>query len=258
MRIFSMAFDEGSCFFKFKRCLFEFKGRKFMLYPGNDDYYMSIDTVVKDEIDMDKAFQDIHEFLYLYGWKNHFSFQFLDACSMGPANDSMLVKREAPFFRIPRKMRSTANLVLMESVNCSQEVKNMLSLYNDAMHSDNIFFRFLCLYKVIDLHFKGSTDKIKKWINANFKICGIEIQSIKYYNSNIDGDLEKYLRDCLRNAIAHSHLTDVRKIGMLSYKPDDYGKTREGCYILEKLVQHLISSLMEKQHSQIVNVMLEE
>lgn len=42
MRLFSMAFDEGECSFKFKRCLFEYNGRKYMLYPGNVKYHMSI------------------------------------------------------------------------------------------------------------------------------------------------------------------------------------------------------------------------
>lgn len=260
MRLFSMVFDEGECSFKFKRCLFEYKSRKFMLYPGDERYYMTVDTIIRDKDDKERAFQDIHEFLYLFGWKNNFVFQFLDAGSMSPADEKLLLERTVPFMRIPRKMYSYTELIWHVSERCSSDVKLMMSLYNDAISSSNVFFRFLNLYKVLDFHFKSNNNRIKNWIESQTNLIIEDIGKMEYYKPDVNGKLGSYLRTCLRNAIAHSYLknTTADKNGLVAYKHNDFVKTAEAAYILEKLVYHLINSLVINDDSQVVHVLLEE
>ena len=255
-RILSMAFNEGSCVFKFYRCLFEYKGQEFMLYAGNEKEYMSIDTVVSNAKEEDKAFELIHEFLYLFGWKNNASFHFLDASMQYPGNRELLLKRKIPLLRYPRRMYQITELLFISALHNSNELKKALALYNDADNQD-LYHRFICLYKILDIPIAGKTRNPEEWINdnkSNIKIPSNSTMIDKTFHE-IE-NLGAYLRDECRNALAHIHRKEPSKSIILSFRFADFKRISIANTILEYFVIYFIENELggKQMEEQIVNV----
>ncbi|MDO5331470.1 MAG: hypothetical protein Q4E99_02215, partial [Bacillota bacterium] len=143
---------------------------------------------------------------------------------------------------------------------CPAMIKSMLSLYNDAIHTDNVFFRFLCLYKIFDVFFCGDNNSIKTWMNDNLKLVCDKSDYIERKVRNLNqNNIGYYLYKNFRNAIAHAHLGKIKagKLGLMSYNPEDFGKAFEACEILKALVECLIEKELDRFDREGINVIKE-
>ena len=257
MMIMSYGFDSDSCRFDFKRCLFEFKGREFMLYSGDMRNCDSFDTVVQDDADADKAFELIHEFLYLFGWTNGCAFHFVGASGFGPGNRDVMLKRTAPVFRCPRGFwYNRTNMLIMADPNCSEDFIKAMSLYNDALYCNDNFYRFLCLYKILDLPVNGQTRNPVDWIDSNLQCYTPNVHTQKWIPHN--KDLSSFLQDECRNAISHIHRKDPNKSSVISYSAKDYEKISLACSIIMPFVRWLVEKEIGVPQSKAVNVIFQD
>jgi hypothetical protein len=207
---------------KFQRCLFEYKGREYMLYPGDSEYHMSIDTIISDEREEEIVFESIHEFLYLFGWDNHYCFHYLGSCTLGLGNKNTLLERKIPLYKVPRRMRCQASFDYITDPNVSEDFKKAISLYNDAKYTNDIYHSFLCLYKIIDLPVKGKTREPGQWINLNVDLV-IDVNNKELFDFvKTKTDFGGFIRDECRNAIEHIHRNRPGKSSILPFKASDY------------------------------------
>lgn len=254
MMLVSMAFDEGDCVLEFRRCLFEYNGREFMLYPGNNKRYMSIDTVVLNEQDDDIAFEQIHEFLYLFGWENQCHFHFLNSSAMSGDRD-LLLRRQEPLMNIPRRMYNITRFLIMSDPNTSDDFKKAIALYNDARHTQDVFYRFFCLYKILDLPVSGKTRNPEKWINDNIdKVTSVDHSRVASF-INDHSNFGEFMRDECRNALAHIHRADPNKKSILPYKSSDYMRIVYGNAVLQDLALYFIKNEIGEPTSTAINIM---
>ena len=224
-----------------------------MLYPGTDKRYMSIDTVVLNDEDEDCAFEQIHEFLYLFGWANQCCFHFLNSSAMS-GNQDLLLKRQAPLMNIPRRMFNITQFLFMSNPNASDEFKKAIALYNDAKHTQDVFYRFFCLYKILDLPVSGKTRNPETWINDNIdKISSTENSRVAAFIKN-HSNLGEFMRDECRNALAHIHRKDPRKTAILPFRASDYMRIIYGNAVLLDLVLLFIKNEIGEPTSETINV----
>lgn len=258
LKIMSFGFDANDCRFEFKRCLFEYKGREFMLYPGDSHYCHSFDTLVKGEEDTDQAFEILHEFLYLFGWANQCAFHFVGGSGVGPANRELLLKRTGPCYRHPRAFwTNIVSMFTMADPNTSEDFKKAISLYNDAKYTNDIFYRFLCLFKIIDLPVKGIkrnpaiwlADRQDRYVNSHKSVTKFLDQ---YPN------IGKFLQDECRNAIMHVHRNQPSLSSVLTYSSEDYEKIMVACDMMLFFAHVFIEEEIGLPSRTAVNVILEE
>lgn len=251
MSILSMAYDTN-CIFSFKRCVFEYKNRLFVIYCASDNYHMSIDTYFDGtNRDRNRVFETIHEFLYLYGWHNNCYFYYLGSASMSGTKD-LLLKRNTPLYR--EKMRYI-DLQLFYNIldsNCSNVIKNAISLYNDGLHSNDDAYAFLCYYKVIDLFNDGNSSSTVDWINNNIDNIESNWTLCNEFIKNTD-NIGKWLKNTCRNRIAHILLYD-KKEGILSYKSDDLDSLIIGQHIMKLLAELIIKQNMSSIKLEKINI----
>jgi hypothetical protein len=214
---------------------------------------MSIDTVVLDEKDDDLAFEQIHEFLYLFGWENQSYFHFLNSSAMSGGRD-LLLRRQEPLMNIPRRLHNITRFLLMSDSNASTDFKKAIALYNDAKYTQDVFYRFFCLYKILDLPVLGKTRNPEKWINSNID----KLSSA--YNSRVtefvkqQSNLGEYLREECRNALAHIHRNDPSRTSILPYRASDYMRIVYGNAILSDLALWFIKNEIGEPERRAINV----
>lgn len=254
MQIFSLVFDEGSCALDFHRCLFEYKGREFMIYPGNNERYMSIDTVIQDDNDGDVVFELIHEFLYLFGWRNKCYFHFLDACSSS-GNRELLLQRKDPVFWWPRRFIHKTDFDFISSLDASEKFKQAVSLYNDAFYTNDIFYRFFCLYKILDIPISKNPRGPEDWINNNIKKISFNNNCRVLAFINSKSNLGEFMRDECRNALSHIHRSDFLKKSILPYRACDFESICYANTVLKELVIFFIENEIGEPKQSPINIL---
>lgn len=256
MMLMSYGFDSDNCNFNFKRCLFEYKSREFILYPGNMRLCDSFDTLVADNEDADKAFELLHEFLYLFGWANNCAFHFVGGSGMS-ANRDLMMRRSGPVYRCPRGFwNSGMQLISMKDPSCSQDFMKVISLYNDAQYSNDIFYRFFCLFKILDLPVNGQKRNPAKWINNNQHCFSRSQITDKVFQ--LGQNLGIFLQDECRNAIAHIHRDDPSKSSVISYSSKDYEKISIACSMIMPFVRLFIEKEIGEPPNVAVNVVFQD
>lgn len=257
MMLMSYGFDSNNCYFKFKRCLFEYKGREFMLYPGNMRECDSFDTLVLNDEDADKAFELLHEFLYLFGWANQCAFHFVGGAGIGTADYALMMRRTGPAYRCPRGFwNSQVHMLLMADPKCSEDFIKAISLYNDAQYNNDIFYRFFTLFKILDLPVNGLKRDPAVWINANLQCFSPNQFTDKVLHSG--QNLGLFLQDGCRNAIAHIHRKDISKSSVISYSSKDYEKISIACSILMPFVRWFIEKEIRISQTVAINVISQD
>ena len=260
-KLFSMSFADNSCILDFKRCLFKYKDQNFMLYPGNDQYYMTIDTIIENiNQTEDFVFRLCCEFLYLFGWKNHCYFNFIDASSMSVPSYDYLLKRTQPLNRFPRRDRMHIPFLVMTDNNVSEDFMKAIALYNHAKYTNDPYNTFLCLYKIIDLPLNGLTRNPAEWINQNIAFCDfyLEFQKEIFDIIGKQDDLGRFIRDECRNAITHIHRYDCSKSVLLPYIFSDIKKISCINSMMFDLATVFINNIDKQTNSKAVDVIIEE
>jgi hypothetical protein len=112
-----------------------------------------------------------------------------------------------------------------------------LSLYNDAQYSANLFYEFVCFWKILEIPYANRTLKASEWINDIIK----KRPKIHFTNYIVDliskgENVGEYFREKCRNAIFHI----TRKPTVVSFKAQDYGQIGYACAGIEPFVRYFI------------------
>lgn len=260
-KLFSMAFADNSCVLDFKRCLFEYKDQRFMLYSSDNEYYMTIDTIIDNSKQNEESvFKLCYEFLYLFGWHNHCYFNFLDACSMSAPSYDFLLKRTQPLYRVPRRFRMHIPFLFMTDENVPEDFIKAISLYNQAKYTNDPYNTLLCLYKIIDLPLNGKTRDPVEWINENIASCNYYLEhKDRIFNTiGIQDNLGLFIKDECRNAIAHIYRYNCTKSVLWSYVFSDIIKISRINFIMFELAKLFINKVNKQIKSKSINVIMEE
>ena len=121
-----------------------------------------------------------------------------------------------------------------------------LSLYREAMNARSNFYKFLCLWKVLDLKFnKKEFKNIKNETLKKYRDKLINKNDIKYWGMD-KGDLWKHLDDDYRNAIAHI----TRKPALITDDSKHLLTVTRGVRFLEAIIDKFVEdeyNLREKR-----------
>ena len=239
-----MAFD-STCMFNFKRCLFKYKEREWVLFKGNELYSESIDTIISSEEEREVAFALAHEFLYFFGWQNRCYFHFLADSTKYPASREMLLTTQTPLckaYRYHRKLRSDFKSIA--NLPSTEIFKDGLSLYNDALYTNDLFYRFLCLYKILDLPVPSKKSP-EEWVNYSLDEVKKTIlyTSTKIYIEKVD-NLGKFFSDHCRNSITHIHRKADRPKPVISNSSSDYLIIAKACAMIEPFAIYFLKNVI--------------
>ncbi len=235
MELLTYAFD-SSCTFPFKRCLFKFDGREFVLISGTEEYCEVLTIIIDNSKERDKIFNTIQKFLFCFGWANDCKFNYRGYLAEGISKSVNLFKRRRTFYM----RRNYRNFLVSFDFTISPttyEQQVALSLYNDAQYSANLFYEFVCLWKILELPYANRTLKANEWVNDIIKKRP-KIQITDYVADLISKgeNVGKYFREECRNAIFHI----TREPTVVSFKARDYKQIGYACAGIEPFVRYFI------------------
>lgn len=202
MKLLSFTFD-SRCSFSFRKCLFKFEDRELAFHVGDEKYCEVIQTLAEDNEDEDLIFKQINKFLFCFAYENFCSFHYRGSGARG-WNQSVDLLEIPPLCQEQRIYRNSSVDFTHIKEAGSNELEVALSLYNEAMYTYNQFYRFICLWKILEINYPGRTKKAEEWINeaivSNQNIL-IEdfIKELISKNKNVG----ETLKENYRNAIYH-------------------------------------------------------
>lgn len=235
MELLTYAFD-STCTFPFERCLFKFDGREFVLISGTEEYCEVLTTIIDNSKERDMIFNTIQKFLFCFGWANSCKFNYRDYIAEGISKPVNLFKRR----RTSYVRRNYRNLLvgfdfIISPITYEQQVA--LSLYNDAQYSANPFYKFVCLWKILEIPYANRILKASEWVNDIIK------KRPKMHITDYIVDLVSkgenvgnYFKEKCRNAIFHI----TRKPTVVSFNAQDYEQIGYACAGIEPFVRYFI------------------
>jgi hypothetical protein len=113
-----------------------------------------------------------------------------------------------------------------------------LGLFREGLNSRSKFYSYLCFYKVIEFALKKSEHR-RDWINNTAPALSREKERISEI-LRVNRDLEKYLREALRNAIEHVW----RKPTLDPDNPADEKKIATDIHVIEDLARLAIETVL--------------
>jgi hypothetical protein len=198
MKIIEFSFD-STCRFKEKRYIFNFKNKDFLLISGDDEFADSILIIIDKETD-EEIFEMVNIFLCSIAWTTHNGFQIL-ASSSKPINNLTNLENLNSFLKIRRYYKNIINLGPIISIKDEKQEK-ALSLFNEAEYSNNIFYSFFCLWRILEI--KYPEGKAANWIDNIAKSNPEKISDCIYLGAkNMNKSIGSYLYIYFRCAIAH-------------------------------------------------------
>lgn len=233
MKIIEFSFD-STCRFKEKRYIFSFKNKDFLLISGDDEFADSILTIIEKETD-EEIFEIVNIFLCSIAWATHNGFQLL-ASSSKPINNSINLEDLNSFLRIRRYYKNIINLGPITSIKDEKQEK-ALSLFNEAEYSNNIFYSFFCLWRILEI--KYSEGKVSEWIDKIAKSNPEKINdSISLGAKNMNKSIGRYLYVYFRCAIAHCNSEPLK----FNYRLNDIIEMKRMINDFKELVKFFIYS----------------
>lgn len=240
----AFAFSSTGVFQNFKKCLFKYNNREYVLHAGTPEYCDVIQTYITHNDEYNEIFTDLNQFLHNFGWFNQCGFQYKIDAGQGSKHTNDLYQRNS----ILQAKRSCAiNLAAnFEYISnpSTPETTIALSLYNDAQVSNNYFYEFLCLFKILEIDYPNKNNLYaSQWINQTL----INQPSLIYHDFIKDMVVKKedvgtyFYKEC-RTTIAH--INNRNNESLLSFKLEDYQKIRIACNSIDPFVRYFIHNVL--------------
>lgn len=226
--------------------IFKFRGRVYKMLRGNksEDGEIEVDCILSilDNYDSKECYK-IHREIMIYlgslSWEENAS--ILTGGGGGYGNSKKMTIEEIGRVDVTRRVMPPVRHFLRITripyiYNRDQE--DAIGLYREALVSHSPFYKFLCLWNILNIPL-GKTDSVIKWINNTIvnkknKIYPNEhIEILKTKNKNIG----KYLQCECRNAIAHIQRRSQKYTNLDPNNPEDFGRISTVAHFLEDLVK---------------------
>ncbi|HHT9134053.1 MAG TPA: methylamine utilization protein MauJ [Candidatus Avalokitesvara rifleensis] len=218
-----------------------FEGRSFRWVNGTRDYYPLLIAPTKATEDFEETFSRVMRFLSILIYDLRIPVPIV---CVGGKN----TKRINPWIRAPRKPATAVypeGFTPLVDFALTDKRKLALAIFKDATNAKNVFYKFLCLWKITTIPFKkDGNNKHINWINSSIE------QGLNYYGFSDcvtalrqkgTSDIGKHLKEGGRAAIAHVNLTEKT----LQINPDDFkdhDRIRKLLPLMEALAAHMIKS----------------
>ena len=222
-----------------KEYIFIFKKRMFKIVKGEDHGTNKIITITdgSDE-EYEQAMEDILSFFNYMAWEHGIGFTYVSSYGAGLPDN---IKLESIKVDVKDPVNHRGTLVILGYCppvkNETQEVA--LGLYNEALVTENVFFRTINFWKILCIPPLGQKKSNPiEWINNNLA----RIHQQDNFKELIRGkkNIGKYIYDEYRNALHHierkptlypTKLRDRLKVAIVSWVMRDLA----GLYIREGL-----------------------
>ena len=194
--------------------IIEFRGRIFLLIPETDESYPAVAIRLNSRDDWKSIASLIENLLSSISWYKKGGIWITD-WSGGPYPRPIL-KDPKTYYLVdndypPRHLREPSGWLPDPQ---EADTRLALALFREALCLKNIAYKFLSLYKIINLKFPKSKDQ-KNWINNNLKIVKGEAKERIDELRSIENNIGNYLYKSCRCAVAHAGLKPT-------FNPEDY------------------------------------
>lgn len=237
MKLLSFAFD-SRCKFNYKKYLFKFEDRELVLLVGDDKHCEVIQTFAQDNEDEDLIFMQINKFLFCFAYENFCSFHYRGSCARGwnGTRDLLLIE---PIYLEERTYRNFVVDFSHIKEASSKELEIALSLYNEAMFTYNQFYKFICLWKILEINYSGRSKKAEDWINDIISSNkNILIEDLIKDLISKNKDVGKTLKENYRNAIYHIE----RPPKIYNFVRKNFIEVNKACRAIEPFVRIFIKN----------------
>ena len=190
--------------------IYRFRDYDLLLRPGDNTTYPSISLKYDDyRIDMNTARKVIMHFASSLAWHEDSPIHLKNwiggsrCFNLGkPGTDKKSAKPITPLF--PIKTLGVRDL----PDTLDKNARAAMAFYREGLALDNVPYKFLSFYKIINLFVgrNGKSGKQVRWINNNLSFLsqGSDAQKRVDELSKTDGDIGKYLYASCRCAVAHA------------------------------------------------------
>ncbi len=220
--------------------IIEFRQRKFLMMPETDDYYPAIAIKRKKNDNWKNIEILIENLLSSISWVKKSAF-WVDEWSGGPYPKPILKDRKTYIIvdnDLPPRMLNDPSNWLPEPTN--PDARLALALFREALYLNNIAYKFLSFYKIINLRFPKSKHDQIKWINDNLEIVRWDADERIDQLRNDHDDIGDYLYKSCRCAVAHAGEKP-------NHDPDNYDDKKRLSNDLP-VIRELAIILIEKEY----------
>lgn len=238
MHIFSLAYNFSDRF-NFTKAKINFQGREFVFHHGGDKSVDCIETILQDKSEQEEFYQVANSFcLGIVANGNDSSFRFLGGSYIGLSQEVDLYDRP-PFHQEQRKHQKLLHVGSVKKLVTEEQIL-LSSLLNEAIDAKNIFYEFICYWKILEIPINNKSRSAEKWIN---KVINDNPKSVLVLNEIKDWhrqgkDIGKYFKDVFRNAIVH--IAHSPRLSPNNF--DEYMSVVRATKHLDYFVEHFIST----------------
>ncbi|MFC1547493.1 methylamine utilization protein MauJ [Candidatus Neomarinimicrobiota bacterium] len=203
---------EFSCDFDFEKFPFSYEERDFVFHAGSGQMHTCIETYLNRQDDIDYFISLVNKFCLSLIHIPWVSFQFISASTMGLRTDydSLFTKR--PFNQSSPRNLPTENVPRLILDFQNEDQIKAYSLYNDARFTDNLLFRIICLWKILEIP-NRSGESASSRLNQILPEINVQQYPVLELASTRVTDLGDYIKSEYRHAIAHiarpPHITSI-------------------------------------------------
>jgi hypothetical protein len=255
MELISYAFN-GNAIFNFEKCLFVFEGYRFVLYPGGEKKCDVIQCLIQNDRDREEAFASMNRFLNLYAREHNVFFRW----ECGVESRHFKKMSDDDFFNLEPFVGAKRNYFVkipyfttIAKVNSSEQ-SLALELLNESKASQNIFYTFLCYWKILAIRLDGQQKgHIVNWINEAVVKVKLEEWMLHWFRSKEITNIGLFLKESCRHAISHIDHQDA----VVYYSASDLERIKYGNAIMENLVEYFLKvELLVENKGEGINVVL--
>ena len=226
---------DGDYKFDFKRCLFEFKGRKFLIIINENDEYCDLILSISKKDDTDATFNILNNFLCSYAYENHCSFNINTIIAKGIDN-CILSVNQGMSSRISRFYRQNKRFERIINIQTGDQEK-ALSLLNEGDSNNNEFYKFLCYWRIFEIRYKKG--EVAVWIDNLVKKMLFTFGTDIINDANTNNlSIGQYLYKYFRCAIAHCKQNPLKLNNNLA----DKRLTKNAAIEIRKLDEYFIKN----------------
>ena len=224
--------------------VFKFRGREYRLLRGKRQRGgIELDCILTilneyDEKECDKVYRDIMIYCGCLSWERHTP--IIVGGGGGYGAKEVTIKRAGRVDTTNRILPISMLNLTIERIPYvyTKDQEDALGLYREAIASGSPFYKFLCLWNILNIPYREES-LVLDWINNARRN-----KRHRFFSNKLIEELEKeginigeYLKEQCRNAIVHIRRYTLAMKHIDPNNPEDLGRIGTVVYFLENLVE---------------------
>lgn len=242
----NMILPKDEYYIKYKDVYF-----KYLTVPKSTDTLLAL---AKDDEEKSHVYKMASEFIRAVAFINNSDVKLtrpFEVVVGGTYKDLPKFKNKSQNHKsLPKNMGMTGGFIKISHID-TEEKANLLRLYTDARSNDSIYFKILFYWHTIVY---PSTDD---WSGARYINQYVEKNPLEQYHINVllespfgtfDGDLGRFIKQNIRDAIAH-----ICKTGDSTSLSLDCVEQEESLFIISRILDKVARYKLENDYSLLIN-----